>query len=304
MLYNPWYGARRAKSSDFNKSVHFVGPSRKFRKRRLRRLVGLFGIVFAALATAQTPTSQSIVPVGRDPESILVDLADREDKIQYIASYATFEYGHDRFGDHSQGDSMLFHWLQSFGPSKRLAAGIEFPVIYESLPGAAGIGDVMLEFRGMLSKGEKFEHAAVFQITVPSGTRQLIDDGHILDGQTILTLGWGCSAHLAEHTEVSLELHYNKAVHSRTSDPKRNYLEPQLIVSQGIMERLAGYLEWNQYYEYSKRLYVPLLKPGLTISLGREHKWSISPYVDFPLNRNARIEETKLGAGAVLSYTF
>lgn len=277
---------------------------------RYLALTILFATTAAASQTIDPQTTPPAVPAATSqashplvPDSLL-DQADGVEKATSFESRVTFEYRYHEFEDGSSGDSIYLHWLQSFGPSKRLAAEIEFPVIYESGPDAAGIGDITLKFRGMLGKGEKFEQVAGLAITVPSGSQGLIDEGHILDGQTVLGVEWGCTAKLTEHTEVSFDLRYHKGVHNRGPGPKRNYVEPELIVTQALAKHVAGYLEWNQYYEFSKSLYVPLLKPGFEIAMDREKKWSISPFIVFPLNRNARIEETKLGVGVVLNFTF
>jgi hypothetical protein len=237
-------------------------------------------------------------------DDALLEQADGDEKLVYIRSYVTFEYRRDRFDDGSTGDSEYLVWLQSFGPSKRLAAGIELPVIYESGPAATGLGDIRLGFKGMLSKGERFEYAAGIEITLPSGSQKLIDEGHIIDGQTVLGVAWGSTMQLARHTVLDANLHYDQAVHNRTSAPKRNYIEPEFIVTQGLTRQVAAYLENIQYYEFSKSIYVATLKPGMTIAIDREAKWSISPYVIFPLNRVSRMQETRLGVGAVLTHTF
>jgi hypothetical protein len=67
---------------------------------------------------------------------------------------------------------------------------------------------------------------------------------------------------------------------------------------------VATYLENNQYCDFSKRVYVATLKPGITIAIDREAKWSVSPYVIFPLNGVSRMQETGLDVGAVLTHTF
>jgi len=261
-----------------------------------------FALTFSLTLGLAAQNARSGPQTGLD--SPLLAQADEEEKLVYIESFVTSEYRHDKFDDGSTGDSTLIHWLQAFGPSKRLAAGIELPIIHESGPAAAGLGDVTLEFRGILGKDEKFEHAAAILVTLPSGSQTLIDEGHILDGQTIFSAGWGCSWALTERTVLSLDTHYHKAVHTRGSAPKRNYVEPVVIVTQAFAKHIAGYLEWDQYFEFSLNQYVQLLKPGVEIAIDRKEKWSISPYAQFPLNRISRIEETKSAAGLVVSYTF
>ena len=46
------------------------------------------------------------------------------------------------------------------------------------------------------------------------------------------------------------------------------------------------------------------LKLGLEFGVDRKEKWTIAPYVVFPLNHASRIIETKLGVGFDLTYAF
>jgi len=146
----------------------------------------------------------------------------------------------------------------------------------------------------MLWKGERLEHAEGIEITVPLGSQVLINEGHILDGQTVLSVAWGSTTQATGHTVFDANLHYYKAVHSRSTASKRNYIEPELIVTHAFTKRVAGYLECIQYYEFSQSHYVATLKPGVGFAIDSEVKWSISPYVVSPLNHISRMEETDL----------
>jgi hypothetical protein len=97
----------------------------------------------------------------------VLDQADEEDKETYIESYVSLRYRHDQFLEGLNGDELRIYWQQSFGPSGRQAAGIELPFIDVRGGGsnAAGIGDIHLNFRGMISKGERFEQAAGIDLT-------------------------------------------------------------------------------------------------------------------------------------------
>jgi len=98
-----------------------------------------------------------------------------------MQSHVTFKYNHDEYDGGSSGDLVQIDWLQSFGPSGRLTAGIELPFMHfnggHGEPSGNGLGDIKLEFRGMLSKRERFEQAAGFVITVPSASNDLVGEG-------------------------------------------------------------------------------------------------------------------------------
>jgi len=94
-------------------------------------------------------------------------------------------------------------WQQSFGPKHRFAAAIELPVVNANgeereEPTATGLGDLKLRARGMLWKGETFEHAAEVEITVLSARSEGVGEG-----QTVLRLVWGFPGELAEHTVLN-----------------------------------------------------------------------------------------------------
>jgi hypothetical protein len=58
----------------------------------------------------------------------VLDRADDEKKETYIESYVSLRYRHDQFLEGLNGDELRIYWQQSFGPSGRLAAGIELPL--------------------------------------------------------------------------------------------------------------------------------------------------------------------------------
>lgn len=214
-----------------------------------------------------------------------------------------FEYRYDRFDGGINGDTAQITWLQPFGSAQRLAAGIEVPVAYMSAGSsgehsATGVGDITLQFRGMLSKGEKFEQAAGIEVTVPSGSPPLAD------GQTVLKFVWGFSAALARDTLLNGEIGYNRAVGNQYPVPDTNSFEPELILTQGLTKRIDGYLDWDNYYEFNLHEYVMTLQPGLDIALDRKKRWTLSPFAIFPLNHASRMVETGFAAGFDFAYNF
>jgi hypothetical protein len=166
-------------------------------------------------------------------------------------------------------------------------------------PSANGMGDITLEFRGMLTKGEKFEQAAGIELTLPSASHDVLGEG-----QTVLKFVWGFSAQVTSHTLLSGQVGYNNGVHSGPSQTEINRIEPQLILSQAFRNRFAAFLEWNSYYDFNVNEYVQTLKVALEVGLDRKQKWSIVPYAVFPLNHASREAEFKNSVGFDLVYNF
>lgn len=217
---------------------------------------------------AQNPARAN--PAQQDAlENPILEQDDEERNITYVESHVTFEYRHDEFDGGSNGDSFKTEWLQSFGPSHRMAAGIAPPFEHASgeqgEPSANGTGDIKLEFRGMLGKGEKFEHAAGIELTLPSASNDEIGEG-----QTVLTFIWGCSAQLTTHTLLGAESGYNKAVQNQRETPGVNSIEPELILSQAFARRFEGYLDWDSYYDFGFDEYVQTVQRGLEFALDRQ----------------------------------
>jgi hypothetical protein len=234
-----------------------------------------------------------------------------EEHVTYMESHVALKYNYDQFENGSNLNRVAVHWLQAFGPSERLAAGIEIPFLNfngEGVePDAGGIGDIEVEFRGLLTKGEKFEQAAGIVLALPSASNNLIGDsvGDLLGtGQTVLRLEWGFSLQVTTHSLLSGEVAYNKAVQTRRSEPDVNNIETQLIFSQALGKRFGASVEWSGYYEFHDSEYVETLKPDLEIELDRKQKWSIAPYAVFALGQISRAAEFKYSVGCDLIYTF
>jgi len=261
--------------------------------------VSLFVLVPRNALAQQKPATTN-QPVASDYEAVLHQ-ADEDDKETYLESHAAFRYRHDQFPDSLNGDELRIHWQQSFASSGRLAAGIELPFINVRGDGSrsTGTGDIQLDFRGMMGKYERFEHAAGIQVVLPSASHELLEDG-----QTVLGLVWGFSAAMTKHTTLDAEFKYRKAVSSRFDTPERNNLGAEVILTHAFTERVGGYLASESYYEFSVYGYVNTLKIGAAVLLDRQKKWSFSPYVLFPLTHAARHLETDGAAGLDLTFEY
>src|SRR5208283_2888952 len=241
---------------------------------------------------ASSTSAQAPAPAKPKPDDALdnpvIEQADEEQSITYLKSHVTFKYNHDEYDEGSSGNRERIDWQQSFGPSGRMAAGIELPFVQFSgnngEPSGNGLGDIVLKFRGMLGKGEKFENAAGIEITVPSATNYQIGEN-----ETVIKVVWGFSAQVTPRTLLSGELAYNKAVQTSHRLPGTNSIQPELILSHAFAKRAGGYLDWDTYYDFSASAYSQLLKVGLEFELDRNEKWSLAPYLQFPLNHFTRI---------------
>jgi hypothetical protein len=272
-------------------------------------------------AWAQHTSAPATTNQSADYEEVL-DQADEEDKETYIESYVSLRYRHDQFLEGLNGDELRIHWQQSFGPSGRLAAGIELPFIDVRGDGSntAGIGDIHLDFRGMISKGERFEQAAGIEVIAPSASHELLDDG-----QTVLSLLWGFSVKISKRTTLDGEARYRKAVSSRFGTPELNNLGGEFILTQAFTQRFGVFLDSENYYEFSFQPldlelysefsiqpapqraihgYVNTLKIGAEVMLDRQKKWSLSPYVLLPFTQAARHLETDGAAGLDLTFKY
>jgi len=257
-------------------------------------------------ATTASSAKQHAAAAVADPvdalENVLLEEAD-EEHITYMDSHIALKYNHDEFEGGSGLDQVQVHWLQALGSSKRLAVGIEAPLVHlngeDTEPSANGVGDITLEFRGMLTKGEKFERAAGLELTLPSASHDVLGEG-----QTVFKPVWGFSAQITSHTLLSGEVGYNKGVHSEPSQKEINSIEPQLILSQAFGNRFGAFLEWNNYYEFNVSENVQTLKVGLEVELDRKQKWSVIPHAVFPLNHASREAEFKNSVGFDLVYNF
>jgi hypothetical protein len=234
-----------------------------------------------------------------------------EEHVTYMESHIALKYNHDEFEVGSNLNWLAVHWLQAFGPSERLAAGIELPFLNFNgagvQPDAGGIGDIEVEFRGMLTKGEKFEQAAGVVLALPSASSGLVGDsvGDLLGtGQTVLRLEWGFSLPVTRDTLLSGQVAYNKAVQTRRTEPDVNNVEPELILSQALGRRLGVSIDWTSYYEFYDNEYVETLKAEFQLELDRKQKWGITPYAVFPLSQVSRAAEFSRSVGCDLIYTF
>jgi hypothetical protein len=243
-------------------------------------------------------------------ENPVLEEADEEEKVTELKSRVAFTYDYAGFGGGSSGNCLRLEWVQAFGPGKRLAVKVEFPFFIHFDGGAEesnvdGVGDTLVEFAAMLGKTEKFEHAAAVAVTAPSASDSLVRSGVLgAEGETAIKAAWGFSTQVTEHTLLSGNLGYNKAVHARYGAETINEIQPELILSQAFGKRVGGYLEWNTYYDFTESKWAQAMKVGLEFTLDRKEKWGLSPYFAFALNDFAREADFRNNGGVYVSYHF
>ena len=235
----------------------------------------------------------------------MLEEADEDRNITYMDSTVAFEYRHEALDGGVDWNNFELQWQQSFGHSRRFAMEFLLPFIQasegEDEPSASGVGDIKVGLKAMLSKGEKFEQAAGIEVTVPSASHDAIGDG-----ETVLRFAWGCSVPLGAATLLNAELGYNKPVQNSRSThaPGTDSIEPELILTQGVAKRFAGYLDWDNYYDFSASQYVSTMQAGIEFTLDHREKWTITPYATFALTHATRLLEIKNAAGVIFSYRY
>jgi hypothetical protein len=263
--------------------------------------------------SASSPGTQTSVPAPPGQEDTLenpvLEQADEDDKVTSLESRIAFKYNHATLNGSSRGDFLRLEWVQAFGPSERMAVRFELPFIHvngaANEPNANGVGDILVEFIGMLGKTEKFEHSAALEVTVPSASDALVRLGVIGgEGETVIKPAWGFTTEVTALTLLSGNLAYSKAVHTRHGLEGTNEIEPKLILSQAVSKRVGGYLEWNTYYDFNDTRWAQFLQVGIDFVLDRKERWNLSPYFAFALNDFAREMDFKNAAGFDLSYHF
>jgi hypothetical protein len=93
-------------------------------------------------------------------------------------------------------------------------------------------------------------------------------------------------------------------VQTRRKALKFNNLESTIVLSQEVAKRVGAFVESDGYYEFSYKGYAQTLKVGAEVLLDRKEKWSLAPYVLFPVTDLARALETNFAVGVDWSYTF
>jgi hypothetical protein len=274
----------------------------------MRAPFGTMVVVLAGCVLELTPRSVWAQAAPANPQSIyepVLDQSDEDEKEVYTESHVAFHYRHDWFDEGLRGDEVRTHWQQAMGLSGRMAFGIEVPLInvrdVHGGESTTGTGDIQLDFRGVIGKYERFEHAVGVGALVASSSHEDLDDG-----QTVLGAVWGCSAQITDRNTLDAIVRYKRGIYTKWGMPKRNNLGADVIATHAFTPRLAAYFEADGYYEFSQGIegYAQTLKAGTEVIVDSMKKWSLSPYVLIPITHTARILETGGAAGIDLAFRY
>lgn len=228
---------------------------------------------------------------------------DDEEIPQDLFSRVVVQYDHLMFSNGADGDRVRLSGQQTFGRRNRL--GIVYEVPYFNIHGGVnaangdGLGDIKLEANYLLGKTDRFSNAVRAEFTFPSASNSAVSAG-----QNILKMAYGFSTPLASRTVLSGVFAYNKGM---TAPPGRqgfNNLEAEAILAQKVTKRLAGFLDWDAYYDFNADSLGQTLKTGLSIQLDRKGRWIGAPYTQFPLNHFTSSTNLKNDSGFDLTWRY
>jgi hypothetical protein len=282
-------------------------------------LVGLFGFSVQAQQTpptkggqAQTSSLQAAT-AGLQTESpplddVLLEETDDDVEPADLFSRVSFEYDHGSFSGGKSNNRERIKGEQAFGPKGRLAFGYEIPIIKgfgfdldggASSPSGRGLGDIKLSMSGVLSANERFKQAAKVEVTFPSAPDNIKGAG-----QLVIKMAWGFSTPLGAKTAFNGVLAYNKAATTQEGAQGVNTFEPEAIVTHEFKKRLAGFLDYDTYWDFNADEFGQTLKAGLLFALDEKARWGLSPYDQFPLNHFTSTTNLKNDVGIELSYRY
>ena len=245
---------------------------------------------------------------SRPLDDVLLEETDDDDEPADLFSRVSFEYDHGSFSGGKSNNRERIKGEQAFGPKARLALGYEIPIIRgfgfdldggASSPSGRGLGDIKLSMSGVLSANERFRQAAKVEVTFPSAPDSIKGAG-----QLVVKMAWGFSTPLGAKTVLDGVLAYNKAATTREGEQGVNNFEPEAILTHKFAKRLAGYLDYDTYYDFNADDFGQTLKAGLQFALDEKERWGLSPYAQFPLNHFTSETNLKSDIGIELSYRY
>ncbi len=280
--------------------------------RQVFRILIQCALLGAAACAQQAPPSgtgpaaqvQTPAPGGQgeglnDP---LLQATDDENVLSNLFSRVMAKYDHLLFSNGSEGDRVRISGQQALGPRNRLGLAYEIP--YFNIHGGnaangAGLGDIKVEFNSLLSKTDRFSHAARAEFTLPSASNPVVGLG-----QNIVRAAWGFSTPLSRRTVLSGVLAYNKGMTARPGQKGLNTIEPEAILTQEFTRRMAGFLDWDTYRDFNADRFGQTMKSGFAFQLDRRGRWTGSPYAQFPLNHFTSSTNLKSDIGFDLTWRY
>jgi hypothetical protein len=241
-------------------------------------------------------------------DDVLLEETDDDVEPTALFSRVSFEYDHGSFSGGKSNNRERIKGEQVFGAIPRLAFGYEIPIIRgfgfnlaggASLPSGRGLGDIKLNVSGVLGENAWFKHAAKVEVTFPSAP-----DSVKGAGQLVIKMAWAFTTPLGAKTVFNGILAYNKAATAREGYQGLNNLEPEAIVTHRFTNRVAGFLDYDTYWDFNVDEFGQTLKAGLLFALDEKARWSLSPYDQFPLNHFTSSTNLKNDVGIELSYRY
>lgn len=179
---------------------------------------------------------------------------------------------------------MRLAWFQTYGELQRFGTSIELPwVNFDNGPGRPSgneFGDPKVAARGVIGRTESFDNALEVEFTLHSASNDAI-----AVRQTIFRGVWGFSRQITRKTLLSGIVLYNRGFHAQPGAPDINNLEPELILSQELIKRVAAFLDYDTAYVFNRDQFGQTLKIGAAILLTKKGNWTFAPYYKFPLNQ-------------------
>jgi hypothetical protein len=260
--------------------------------------------VISALAQqgtgTQTANQQQTVKPLDDP---LILVTDDEEIPQDLFSRIVFQYDHLMFSNGADGDRLRLGGQQTFGPRHRF--GIVYEVPYFNIHGGVnaangdGLGDIKLEANYLLGKTDRFSNAVRVEFTFPSASNNVVSAN-----QNIVKMAYGFSIPLTSRTVINGVFAYNKGMTAPKGRQGFNTVEPETILVEKFQKRVAAFLDWDTYYDFTTDNLGQTLKAGLTIQLDRKGRWAGSPYTQFPLNHFTSSTNLKNDTGFDLTWRY
>jgi hypothetical protein len=220
-----------------------------------------------------------------------------------LFSRVTLQYDHLMFASGGDGDRFRVSGQQTFGARHRL--GITYELVpYFKIHGGSGangdgLGDSKPGINFLLGKGKYFSHALRAEFTLPSASNSVVGLG-----QNIVKFADGASTPLSSRTVLNIIVAYNKGMTARPGQKGFNNLEPEVILAQEFNKSVAGFLDYDAYYDFNVDKLGQTLKGGLTIHLDRKGRWIGSPYAQFALNHFTSSTNLKSDLGFDLTFRY
>jgi hypothetical protein len=237
-------------------------------------------------------------------QNVLLLQADPDIELIYLKSRVGIEYAFTQYYNNGTSNKLKLKGLQGLGHNYRFGLGYEVPYSFVQGGGpldrsANGIADFKLGFGGYISKSERFGQGVAIKVTF-----QTAYNSRLGGSNTVLEPYYSCTLPLGGRMLLTGTLTYGKAIRTRPGARPVSQIEPELAVSRTLGKRVAAYIDWDSYYSFTFDEFGQKLKAGLGVSLDAKNRWSLSPYVEFPLNNFTTRTNEKRAAAVSLKFYY